>query len=101
MDATVAGLIDELVETLSAPVDDPEWSDETRLAWRQHLLGIRKRLERGEQPNGDEYHMMRWLSFYGIGAGPVAVRFRALYERLHELYAEGEWPFAAHAVATS
>jgi len=98
MDATVELLIDELTTTLAGPIDDPEWTAETAIAWRMHLLGLRRVLERGETPHGDQYHLTKWIAFDGAHNGPIAARFATLQARLNELYAEEEWWFTAHAV---
>ena len=97
IDATVVELIDELVAALSPPLDDAEWTPATAIAWKTHLLGLRRRLERGEEPNGDQYHLTKWIAFDGACEGPIAQRFALLQQRLHDLYAGDEWWFTAHA----
>ena len=82
--ASIDALIAELERPLAAADRGAGWDDATRDDWREHLGALRARLARGEPPEHEQYHLMRWLN--PIGLGPLAERFSAIQRQLNELY---------------
>ena len=86
--ASIDALIAEVERPLAAADRGAGWDDATRDDWREHLGALRARLARGEPPEHEQYHLMRWLN--PLGLGPLAERFSALQRELFELFGEGE-----------
>lgn len=88
--ADIDDLIAALRRPLSAQDREAGWDDGTRAAWQAHFEGLHARLAGGEAPQDEQYHLMRWLNFDGIGEGPLADRMGAIQRELWELFADDE-----------
>jgi hypothetical protein len=83
--------ITALIERLRQPLTDEDrrdkWSPVSQAEWRQHFEDLRARLGAGAEPQGDQYHLMRWLNFDGIAAGELAEAANRIQRQLWDLFA--------------
>jgi hypothetical protein len=83
-------LVERLRDPLTAQDRAAGWNDELRDSWRRHFVELDARLARGEEPEGDQYHLMRWLNNDGLGLGPLAETINGIQRELWELFASAE-----------
>ena len=88
----IAAAVRKLIEDLERPLSEEDrrdgWTDQGRIQWLRHFRALENRLLRHEPPQGEQYHLMRWLNFDGIGLGPLADRCREVQRLLHDVYAD-------------
>jgi hypothetical protein len=100
----VIGALQRLIADLSRPLSEEDrregWTEALQRDWRQHFVELETRLRKGEAPEGDQYHLMRWLNFDGLGLGPLADQIRPIQRQLWDLFASDEARYRAKAGTT-